>query len=388
MQILSKLSASAIASHLGVTGGGRRGDAFRLLCHCLSDLDDCELQAAFAEVTGRTSFRWTDFIDLATEQLVAPTIAGRFDRYGSHDLVPDVVERYFHAMHRLNSGRNAHLCKEATKIATVLNKIDVVPTFLKGSACLLSGLYMDPGSRIMSDLDVLVPVDRSETCLNQLALIGYLPAAVVKLPRFHSVATLARKSEITFIDLHREVFDHPYDSLLSASDVLKNAEVHEKDGAVFSVPSETHQMVINIGHTQIQDRAYVYGFLYLRALHDFTLLTRVSGDAIDWREVARRFDTNKKQRAMGFHLLAARELLNAGSETTQNSGPSVRFLYRWARFLTEHPMLHGMFYRIVRVFELFGIELSRPGSRVRLLRNMCTFAWWRRNILKLKKGDF
>lgn len=388
MHFLSKLSAPAMASHPGGMGGGRQGDAFQLLCHCLSDMDDCELQAAFTEVTNRVSFRWTDFIDLATEQLIAPTIACRFNRCASHELVPDVVERYFHAMHRLNSGRNALLYSEAMKIVTALNQIDVVPTFLKGSAGLLSGLYTEPGSRIMSDLDVLVPVDRSEACLNQLGLIGFWPAAVVKIPRFHSVATLARESDITLIDLHREVFDHPYETLLSADDVLKNAEVHEKDGAIFSVPSATHQMVINIGHTQIQDRAYVYGFLYLRAMQDFALLAKASGDAIDWREVAHRFDTNKKQRAMGFHLLAAHELLNAEPMTTQSSGASVRLLFRWARFLMEHPMLHGIFYRIVRVFELFGIELSRPGSRARLLRNMCTIDWWRRNIAKLKRGDF
>ncbi len=321
-----------------------------------------------------------NFVDLATDQLLAPFVARRFELLGLNDVVPEIVERYFRAFYKLNRNRNTQLHKEALQVSSALNEVDIVPHFLKGGAGLLSGLYEEPGVRMMSDLDILIPAERADDCIARLEAQDYLRSGIDSHPYAHSLGSLARASSITAVDVHREVLAYPHQKLLSARDVIDCAEIRENDGAHFAVPCLTHQVILNIAHAQLNDHACAYGHLPFRSLLDFSLLLESAPDRIDWREIDNRFRSNGCGTALGFHCLAACELLQVKPATSLRPNRTALLLLQRARFMVNYPRAQRISFRVIRVFLLLRRELSDAELRARLTRNLCDPGWWRRHL--------
>ena len=158
---------------------GHRTRAFRLVCEYLSISPRGDIKAETVKAATLPQSFWIDFVQIATDSLMGPALALRFEQLGLSGIVPALVERHCHAVLRLNRSRNAQLRAEAIELASELNRIHVVPLFLKGGSGLLSGLYDDPGVRIMGDLDMLVPVDRARDCERLFSELGYSRASFI-----------------------------------------------------------------------------------------------------------------------------------------------------------------------------------------------------------------
>lgn len=364
------------------TRRGVRTDAFRAACEILS-LESCRTD--FSQY-GSTDAFWIDFADVAMDHLVVPALAYRVEQQGLSDRLPALINRHLDAMLRLNRSRNKRLYEEALDIADALNEIDIVPVFLKGSAGILSGLYDEPGVRIMSDLDVLVPLDCADRCRHHLAGLGYTPKPMIHHPRNRTIETYIRKSSVAPIDLHHQVFDLEFRNILSTREVMKECVTHRWHHVEFAVPSMTHQVMINIGHAQLNDHGYWYGNLPLRLLHDLAWFQQKAPDQIDWQRIAKAFSTTQNRRALEFHLHAAEKLLRV--ETTADVRPQLltRLLFWRSISLMKFPKLQRISFRFIRVFLLLSRELSAAELRTRLRRNIVDPAWWQRHLAIFWKG--
>lgn len=359
-----------------------RADAFRSVSKILSlepgglDLSQYEESDPF----------WVDFADVAMDHLVVPALADRVEKQGLGEHFPALISRHLDAMLRLNRSRNVQLREEALDIADALNEIGIVPVFLKGSAGLLTGLYDEPGIRIMSDLDVLLPLDLAGQCLHHLTGLGFQRVAMIRHPRNKCVDTFTRGSSIAPIDVHHQVLDYEYQKILSTREVMQDCVTHRWHHVEFAVPSITHQVVINIGHAQLNDHGYWFGNLPLRLLHDLTCLQKKAPEQIDWQRVETAFTTTRNRRALEFHLLAARNLL--GFETGTDVRPRLltRLLFWRSISLMGFPSLQRISFRFIRVFLLLSRELSAAELRSRLRRNMADPVWWQRQFAIFWKG--
>lgn len=365
---------------------GRRLSAFDFLCAVLSPPSGDDRRRRLADVIDEPSFRWTAFADLATDQLVAPAVAHRLDRDGLTGYLPNAVGRYFGAVYRLNRIRNAQIDRECMAIAAALNEIDVTPLFFKGGGALLSGLYDDAASRVMSDLDILIPAARSSDCVSRLLAFGYGADGAPRHPRDQSHAVLYPHSGAAPVDLHRDMIAYPYQNLLPAQDVLDHAIQYSREGATFAVPSPTHQAVITVAHAQLHhNHGYIHGRLALRSLLDMSLICGRWNDDIDWREVEDRFDRSGVQTALDFHRIAARELFGPAWLPIRHSWRA-RLCVRWARFLSVHTALLKIIERPLHAILLLRRELSDAELRRRLGRNMRDRRWWSRHLASLRRG--
>lgn len=329
---------------------------------------------------------WLDFTDMAMDHLVVPALAHRLVHDGAADRLPPLVRRYLDAMLRLNRSRNQQIREEALDLADALNEIDIVPVFLKGSAGLLAEFYDEPGFRVMSDMDVLVPLDRAEDCRHHLAGLGYRPQGKIDHPRNKSVETFVRRASVAPIDLHHQPLDFEYENVLAARDVMKNAVTHRWHHVEFAVPSMTHQVMINIAHAQLNDHGYWFGNLPIRLLLDLALFKQRANERIDWRRVEKVFTETRNGRALEFHLYAARKLL--GVETGIDVRPrlATRLLFWRSISLMGFPRLQRFGFRFIRVYLLLMRELSAAELRARLLRNMADPGWWQRHLVIFWKG--
>jgi hypothetical protein len=361
-----------------------RSAAFRFVCACLAPPgEESDAALALSAVTPRLN--WVEFVQHATDQLVAPAIAWRIERSGLRAVIPELVSRYVDAMLRLNTIRNSELQREAIEIVAALNGGDVIPLFIKGACGMLTGLYEDPGIRIMSDLDVLVPLSRAPHCVDRLEAIGFARSDTLDPPP-HGLGAFSRAAGSAAIDLHRDVLAHPHDALLPARDVLQCAVHHRIDGLVFATPCPTHQVILNIGHAQLNDHGYAYGHLSLRSLHDLSLIVRRWRDDIDWEEIEHRFETWGLAHALEYHCLTLDRLLGVAPGTPHRSSLTTRLLIQRATFMVDHPRLQNISNRLIRVMILLIRNLSRPALRVRLMKNMRSRDWWARHLAVLWKG--
>lgn len=363
-----------------------RTNAFLFICKILSraDLTRSDLQIPGGKDDGNPF--WAEVVNVSMDQLMAPAVAHRLHQRTLTGQAPPLIQRYLDAMLRLNRSRNERLQHEAMEIAAILNEIDVVPVFLKGAAGLLTGLHDDPAVRVMSDLDVVVPAEFSNRCRKHLVARGYERAPTLPHPRQKGIDTYVRASSTAPIDLHHEVMEYRYQNLLSGSEIIGESVAHSRDGIRFAIPSPTHQIIINIGQSQLNDHAYWYGNLALRTIYDFACRTRVMHDQIDWQMIETRFAQMRFKTALNFHCHAARRMLGVETGGPVKPGLLVRFLYWRALFLIDYPALQRANYRIVRVFMLLRQELSSRETLVRLLRNMGDADWWHRHLEIFRKG--
>lgn len=362
-----------------------RSAAFRLICACLSARTTEEMDAAPVLAAAVPRLNWVEFVQLATDHLVAPIIGRRIEQSGLHAEVPELIRRYFDAMLRLNRIRNSELQREAVEIIAACNGVDVVPLFIKGAAGLLTGLYEDPGVRIMSDLDILVPLSRGVDCVDCLAAIGFVRSETID-PPLHGFGAFSRASGSATIDLHRDALAHPCDALLPACDVLQGATHHRIGGHAFATPCPTHQVILNVGHAQLNDHGYAYGHLSLRSLYDLSLIARKWHDDIDWKEIEGRFEASGLSHALEFHCLALDRLLGIAPRATHHSSVSARILMQRATVMVDHPRVQDISNRLIRIMILLKRNLSTPALRARLMRNMRRRGWWARHLAVLWRG--
>ena len=105
---------------------------------------------------------WEGFIQLCSDHLIIPAI---YLKLKAHDMLadlpailnPSVPER--EAVEG-NRERNQQILKQFDNITSILNKENIQPVFLKGTANLLDGLYSDLGERMIGDIDFLVKEEK------------------------------------------------------------------------------------------------------------------------------------------------------------------------------------------------------------------------------------
>ena len=151
--------------------------ALDFITGCLSVRSDPDLDEMLrsAIVSGR--LEWQIILDIANNQKIAPTFWVALRKRRLIEYLPSEARDCLFKYHLLNALRNKGLTEQAIEVVRQLNTIGIEPILLKGSASLFVKTFEDPGSRVMVDLDILVPKQSAEDCWNALLSMGYLPHA-------------------------------------------------------------------------------------------------------------------------------------------------------------------------------------------------------------------
>ncbi len=163
---------------------------------------------------------WTFFLQRAFETNLAPLVLARFDRLRPGLLPLEVMKALKSYRHRILM-HNLHLYRELEQIGLLFDQegIDFIP--LKGMM-LAEVVYKNPGLRQISDMDLLVRVEKIEDCKNLLVRSGW---------DCKEILGMNRKGEDLFL------VAHPY--LLSKGKVNIELHQHIHNGhAGYKVPIE------------------------------------------------------------------------------------------------------------------------------------------------------
>jgi hypothetical protein len=328
-----------------------------------------------------TPAEWECFIKVASEERVLPQLAHRLP-----EAPPEILD-FLADVQKLNRQRNERILDEASAIAQLSNGIDVQPVFLKGCAFLLEGLYPDPGSRYLCDLDVLIPGAQLSAVVQALELRGYRAVTGDRMAHLrHHYPPLQRPgTEDGFgyppVELHHSLAIGRAGRLLSGDEVLRDSRLVEWRGARVRIPSPPHLVTHLVLHSQIHHSYSERIWPPLRALCDMAMLMQHYGEQLEWAAVNERFRAYGEKHTLLLHLLQVEETLGVSAPFAIRLG--LIGLARWKRrqALNHWPNL--------RFADPVYLVLSTLSRRFRLLRSaMGAPRGWQLIARMLMRPDF
>jgi len=309
----------------------RDGAAFRDLVHIIDD--------------GSTPPRdWRALIDLAGETLTIGHLADAVLRIDAGFDVPPDARDLLQDIRTRAQKRNDLLISQFRELLGPLNEIGVRPIAMKGLARLLSS--QRERSRLLSDIDLLVPQDRRRDCTGVFARLGY---EIVTGADDDSVPPVfARSKDAGTVDLHTRL--KPPDVKLGYEEVEPLCgEIWFPEGVAL-LPGPTAQLMLTVLHDQMNDRDYWRGLVDVRHLLDIACLVR---EGVDWPLASSFFATPTLQRAFKVQMATARHFLKIDIPDEYLKG-------RWVRLQVVRRRLQQRFPRSRLLFTLLTIAADPP----------------------------
>jgi len=339
-----------------------------------------------------SDLNWGDLIPIAEEERILPALYARLQEIGISSLLPAEVVNFLSAVEELNLERNRAIFAELATVAALLNEAGIEPVLLKGAAYCLTGVYSNPATRYLMDVDLLISEAELSKGTEVLMQNGFDWDRSDRLGRFrHHHPPLRRPGGVSF-ELHHSLGMGICRSLLPASEVLEQAVRHDFDGARVRVPSPDHLMVHLIMHSQFQHPYNERIWTPLRAMYDLVLVKRRFENEIDWSSVEHRFRSAGASGVLAMHLLQVRDVL--GEEPPfpirLNGLTYLRWLRRRllralpaVRFLDPIYMYSTV---LVRRLQLLRSALDVPGGWRHIVRELCAPNIYKRFITDVIEG--
>ena len=317
----------------------QRLKALDFIANCLS-INNINNEALHNALTSE-GLDWPTIINLANAQLVPTTLWTALASKGLIDFLPNDVSNYLQQTHNLNLKRNKYLKGQAIEAISCLNKAGIKPILLKGGSSLFLHLYRDLGTRIMTDLDLLVPKERAKDCWNLLRRkLDYIPVDSnpariraglnhIDYSRMHHLRPLFRSGDYGTLEIHRDILPKRILQFIPTHSIWQQTESVQSDGVLFSVLSPTNRVLHNILHAFCSDLAYVRGDFPLRSLYELALLQNQYQESIDWTAIRKLMDQGGKSNELNAAMyLSYRLLANPMPDTMR---PNIKSYLHYVR---------------------------------------------------------
>ncbi len=310
---------------------------------------------------------WPDFLAAATAEALLPALHSRFTELNLLDSLPMEVAEFLLAVESGNRERNAAVLEELGHAVALLNQAGIEPVLLKGAAYLTAGVYPDPATRYLCDIDLLLPESQLPDAISALAANGYRAETgsdpFVEFRHHH--APLSRPGRAP-IELHYAVSLGKSARILPAGEIAARSRPTQlaggSTGLHVRIPSPEHLTTHLILHSQMHHSYDQRIWPPLRAMADLAALDAHFGPEIDWHSIEWRFHRAGEHGALVLHLMQICSTLGMASPIAPDPAALTRFRWTRRRILRRAPA--------IRYFDpvyMFSAILPR---RILMLRNL------------------
>jgi len=222
-------------------------------------------------------FDWHRFVTLCSNHFILPTIYLKFREHDLLTCLPNKVSKHLYQIHNLNVTRNKNIYKQLRAITNTLNKNKIYPTFLKGAALLLEGIYSDIGERMMGDIDFLVSEEEYLAVAKIMKNQGY--RQVTETPSYKDVKYFKHYPRLihpdfeAVIEIHRIPVDEQYLNWFNSKTIESAKRKITHFNGCF-VPSHENKIIHNFIHGQLAGQGNLFGFISLKDTYDLYLLSK------------------------------------------------------------------------------------------------------------------
>jgi len=239
---------------------------------------------------------WHAVVDLATRTLTVGTLADRVLSRRDYAMPEELRELLVDLRDRARR-RNEHIIRQFAELLPALNGVGVTPIAMKGLARLLSS--PDEGSRLLSDIDILVPAQRRIDCVEALRSLGY--EIIVGAENELLPPVLARTRDVGTVDLHTSLKPHYLN--LGYDQIKPYCSTNQSLGGEVRVPDATCQLFLNVLHDQLNDKDYWCGQIDVRHLVDMHRL--IAEEGVQWSRLESFTKDSTLRRAFKVQMLTA-----------------------------------------------------------------------------------
>lgn len=229
---------------------------FKSLCRVIGGQDKGALRRAYEDgILPR-------LVQMADRQDLLPALALRVDEQPDmkHLLAEPDSQKLQQALYA-NTGRNMQTVVQALNLARSLNEAGITPTFLKGTAQLLTVNQARVGFRRQLDIDLVLAPEELKAGCQALLDAGYgfyrgasntnarpdvfhdLKAAFSTSAAHHHLPPMVIEGHKTCVELHRHFLPRRFQRHNPLAPLLGSAQQHQRHGATFRVPTAEYQLI-------------------------------------------------------------------------------------------------------------------------------------------------
>jgi len=367
----------------------------QLTCLISGRLDKLAIKKVFSNENS-----YLPLLKLANQNWLLSHVIFEIKKKECWHLLPEQVQEYMLSIQDVYVQRAKVIELELTYLADSLKPTKIPMVLLKGAAALLNTSSSPANIRYMTDIDVLIPENKLELAKAQLELNGYLlddENFDYKGNLSHQLSPIKRRESLCYIELHRWPLSFRAKALLNTQDVWKSAiEIKESDLG-FNQLAPTHQIILEIAHSEISDGGHRANFLSLQKLVNLYLMINywenIEQKPIDWPAINSAFIESGFEQVLQARLHMLHELFELTTPITQlqNENAQKHVKSTLSRYERKQSDANWCF-EFVKLFASYEKELllSRYGHKGQfpLLRASCyqLYAHWQKlfNFIKLK----
>ncbi len=296
-----------------------------LLCRCLRPAG---APGDVAPATGSPvhADQWTAVIDLANAHYLTPALWAALEEKGLTECLPADARDFLREAHRLNRARNIGIKEQAVELVGALNRADITPLVLKGGVYLFEGDQEVFDTRMMVDLDLLVPKHEFDKTVSVTRELGYEVLGQVQ-DGAHQYPPIWREGDPATVEIHHDVGKQR--TLLSVEDAFRSAVPLDAEGLRVFALSPTHRIFHNIFHSEIQDGRYAFSGVSLRYLHDLQIIANRHGDQVDWATIRNMLERGGYGAVFGAYMYLGHRLLGFPLPACAQETFRTRMHLRW-----------------------------------------------------------
>lgn len=330
---------------------------------------------------------WPKIVKVSTGHMVLPAVYLNLNRTNLLQYLPEDLAVYCEEITCLNRRRNKAIIQQSKTITDLLKQHKIRPIFLKGTAHIIEGLYLDIAERMVGDIDLIVPKNQVEKVATILINEGYKPMSpfVEGEQRYSKhYSRLIHPKAIGAVEIHWALTLQSHKTSLNYQTISKEKRFVN---SVY-VPSYSHQAIHNMLNTQINDKGFLYGKISPRQLYDGFLLLFKPHVLEDYQQY--KYDFYRK--TVYFKLVKkVFNIKNLKLDTPlflrilmlrydlKINYPKINYFINYIIFLMwrliEYPK---------RIIQLF----YRKDVRVNVIRNLRTPTWYRQHLRSYKNLGF
>ena len=327
---------------------------------------------------------WEQIVQLSSIQFVLPALFIRLEKASLLNELPSDLVEYMEYLTNLNRERNLQILDQIRDIGTLLNSHGIAPIFLKGTALLLLPLYEDIAERMVGDIDFLVEESEMVKAAQLLIDVGYQPKCkfnpeLIKITKHYP--RLTNFNYPAAVEIHRQVIVPPHDKQFKSSEIIRDKRKITGQCGVY-IPSAEHLIIHNTLNVQVNDKAYLWGTIYLRQMYDLLLLS-------SHENPQRVFKNSALFSNQSNAYLAATSMVfynPVGIECNTNLSTKL-FLKRF-NFFILHPGIHEQYqsviYILIRLLSYITIPLQsiyRKDVRTSIWYRLSDRTWYKAHVL-------
>jgi hypothetical protein len=248
---------------------------------------------------------WQYLLDLAEYHGVGPLLSYNLLHGNFSGGVPGPYAEKLNAKYHNNLYKNVILADELNKALTAFGKSNIPVIVLKG-VTLAELLYNNPGLRVVSDMDIIVPVNMIDTARALITELGYGLSDVKKSWKhpFHDIPYCKQARLPVFIELHRNL-DDPSLVNIPLDDIWKRAQSFQMQGTASLLLSPEDTLLYLSG-------CFVKPSNFnLKTLGDITELLKKYNGLLDWDYILKSARSWQVYISLTYTLKMARSLLRA-----------------------------------------------------------------------------